>query len=204
MIEYKSFLEKYYPNVSEQKREDIARFITHVNEILGSDSIESALTDEEFLCRTFYLQKTNGISRPHYLKIKDYLLNLCDYYKVYTEIPTREEAMASQTTICYFKDLDALLDFIDDVGMSCLSHYNKRTDFANVKTVVCLGWYGLTAQEIAILPRSCTIKEGDSFWIIKPNGDQVKVPERIFTIISEFGSLTAYFAKRQKSISQSG
>lgn len=192
MMDYKLFLTQYYPEANEQKVGDVSRFFTHLNLILGDRAIKNALADKAFLCRTFYLQETSGISKPHYLKIRDYLLNLLDYYKVKADVPSREDVIASQTTICYFKDLDALLDFIDYVGELRLSNYNKQVDLANIKTVAALGWYGLTTQEITILPRFCVGRNENNFWLAKPDGTRLEISERVFNIITTLRSLDEY------------
>lgn len=192
MMDYKLFLTTYYPNANDQRVDDVARFFSYVESILDSKPIEEALIDKGFLCKAFYLQETSGISKPHYLKIKDYLTNLFDYYKVKSEVPSREDVIASQTTICYFKDLDNLLDFIDYVGEIRLSNYNKRVDLANIKTVAALGWYGLTTQEITILPRFCVGRNDTEFWLAKPDGTRVAISERVFNIISTLRSLDEY------------
>lgn len=192
MLDCKLFLEKYYPNANEQKANDIARFIAYVKSILGTTPVEEALKDYKFLCKTFYLQKTGGIVYSHYLKIKDYLLNLFEYYGVESTVPSREDVIAAQTTVCYFKDLDDLLDFIDYVGELKLDNYNKRIDLANIKTVAVLGWYGLTTQEIATLPNACIGTADGSFWVYKPDGSRIEISEHAYSIISILRSLDEY------------
>ena len=74
---------------------------------------------------------------------------LFDFVGIEATVPTREEVLASQDTICYFRGINELLEFIDKVGNSALANYNPTTDLVRVKSVCVLGWLGFTPDEIA-------------------------------------------------------
>lgn len=153
MIDNNDFTGKYYPSANAARQDDIARFLDNLNELIGATPLAEALKDRKTLCRVFYLQKTGNISRPHYQKVKEYLLNLFDYVGVESEVPTREEVLASQDTICYFRSINSLLKFIDGVGEKRIDSYNPTTDLVRVKAVCVLGWIGLSPIEISNLKR---------------------------------------------------
>lgn len=150
MINYEDFAARYYPTANTARQNDIARFLDNLVEIIGETPLKDALKNTQVLCAAFYLQKAgNNISRPHYQKIKEYLINLFDFVGVDATVPTREEVLASQDTICYFRGINEMLEFIDKVGSSALANYNPTTDLVRVKAVCVLGWLGFTPDEIA-------------------------------------------------------
>lgn len=150
MIDYQDFAARYYPSANTARQNDITRFLDNLAEIIGETPLADALKNTQVLCAAFYLQKAgNNISRPHYQKIKEYLINLLDFVGVDATVPTREEVLASQDTICYFRGINELLEFVDKVGNSALANYNPTTDLVRVKSVCVLGWLGFTPDEIA-------------------------------------------------------
>ena len=150
MIDYQDFAARYYPSANTARQNDITRFLDNLAEIIGETPLADALKNTQVLCAAFYLQKAgNNISRPHYQKIKEYLINLLDFVGVDATVPTREEVLASQDTICYFCGINELLEFVDKVGNSALANYNPTTDLVRVKSVCVLGWLGFTPDEIA-------------------------------------------------------
>lgn len=150
MINQSEFIERYYPVASSSREDDILRFLKKLDELIGEKNLNEALKNKKLLCSSFYLQKAgNSISRPHYQKIKEYLLNIFDFVGIVSTVPTREEVIASQDTISYFRGINELLSFIDDVGKDILPDYNPTTDLVRVKSVCVLGWLGLTPDEIA-------------------------------------------------------
>ena len=152
MINYQDFAAKYYPTANSARQNDIARFLDNLAEVIGETPLQDALKNTQVLCAAFYLQKAgNNISRPHYQKIKEYLINLFDFVGVEATVPTREEVLASQDTICYFRGINELLEFIDNVGASALANYNPTADLVRVKSVCVLGWLGFAPDEIADL-----------------------------------------------------
>lgn len=152
MINYQDFAARYYPTANSARQNDIARFLSNLTEIIGESPLEDALKNTQVLCAAFYLQKAgNNISRPHYQKIKEHLINLFDFVGVDATVPTREEVLASQETICYFRGINELLEFVDKVGSSALTNYNPTTDLVRVKAICVLGWLGFTPDEIANL-----------------------------------------------------
>ncbi|WP_303341532.1 hypothetical protein [uncultured Duncaniella sp.] len=150
MIDYQDFVARYYPSANNARQDDITRFLDNLVEIIGDTPLANALRNTQVLCSAFYLQKIgNNISRPHYQKIKEYLINLFDFVGVDATVPTREEVLASQETICYFRGINELLEFIDKVGSLALTNYNPTADLVRVKSICVLGWLGFTPDEIA-------------------------------------------------------
>lgn len=149
MIEVERFLGKYYPAANDARKDDVRRFLNNINQLAGATPLEIALINQEILCKAFYLQKVSSISRPHYQKIKEYLINLFDFLGVQSTVPSRAEVISSQDMICYFRGIDNLLSFIDKVGTTCLVDYNPTQDLIRVKAICVLGWLGFTPEEIA-------------------------------------------------------
>ncbi len=149
MIDFEKFTERFYPTANISRQDDIKRFLKHLEELTGDKQIESILTNEQQMCSLFFLQKTGNVSRPHYQKIKEYLLRICDFLGVKGTIPSRETVLASQQKICYFRSIDDLLSFIDDIGRDTLSTYDPTSDLVRVKSICILGWLGWSAAAIA-------------------------------------------------------
>ncbi len=150
MIDFKDFVERYYPSANIAQRNDIKRFLDNLLKIIGDTPLNEALKNTQVLHNSFYLQKVgNDISRPHYQKIKGYLNNLIDFLDINSTIPTREEVLTSQNTMSYFKGIDDLFDFIDKVGNSLLADYDPTKDLVRIKSICVLGWLGFSPDEIA-------------------------------------------------------
>lgn len=154
MINYDEFAGRFYPDANTARRDDIKRFLDNLCELIGDTPVSSALQDKHTLCKMFYLHKTGSISRSHYQKAKEYILNLFEYLGVQGTVPTREEVIEAQNTVCFFRDINALLDFIDGVGAQKIDGYNPTTDLIRVKAVCVLGWIGLSPLEISNLKRT--------------------------------------------------
>ena len=83
MINYEDFVARYYPTANTARQNDIERFLDNLTDIIGETPLKDALKNTQILCSAFYLQKAgNNISRPHYQKIKEYLINLFDFVGV--------------------------------------------------------------------------------------------------------------------------
>lgn len=153
MINYQDFAKRYYPSANNTRQNDVMRFIDNLNELIDNTPISEVLTNKQTLCQVFYLQKTGNISRPHYQKVKEYLLNIFEYVGIQSIVPTREEVIASQDVTCWFRNLNALLQFIDRIGEKKINLYNPTTDLIRVKALCVLGWIGLSIDEISNLKR---------------------------------------------------
>lgn len=152
MINQQEFVERYYPSANDSRKSDVIRFLDNLGELVGNTPIAEALKSKQLLCNAFYVQKAgNSISRPHYQKIKEYLLNVFEYVGVNSEVPSRDEVIASQESVCYFRGINELLSFIDAVGNEVLTDYNPTQDLVRVKAVCVLGWLGFTPEDIANL-----------------------------------------------------
>ncbi len=155
MIEYETFLAKYYPDANEARKDDVKRFIDNFLAIIGKTPFEEALTNRSLLCKSFFIQGACGVSRSHYQKIKGYLVCLFDMYGVNGAVPSREEVVDSQENISMFRSLDEMLGFIDKVGQAVLGdRYNPTTDLVIMKSICVLGWHGFSLSEIVDMKRS--------------------------------------------------
>ncbi len=196
MLDFDVFITRYYPTANESKVNDITRFLNNVVSLLGDKPLEESLKNKTFLCKTFFLQKVGGsVSRPHYQKIKDYILNLLDYCGVQADIPSREDVLASQEVITFVKDLDALLDFIDSVGADKLNGYHPIKDLPYIKSIVILGWYGFDAQEIAEMPKNILSASMNEYYIINPylpDKSRIEISARAYQIISYLENCSGY------------
>ena len=195
-MNFDDFIVKYYNNSTSVKKQDIKRFLQYVTEVVGERDIATALSDSNFLCRFFFLQKSNSISRSHYQKIKEYLCNLLDYYNVNTHIPSRVDVINSQEMTCYFKDLTSILNFVDYVGSSVLPDYDKHCDLTILKSIVVLGWYGFSSKEIIEMPKG-NLEYGEPCKVFKlsyPVDGQsyVEISTEAFLILSELEALEEY------------
>lgn len=191
MIDSKVFIEKYYPNANAQRENDVERFLSYMDALLKEDDPMIRLLDKAFLCRAFFLQSTNSISRQHYQKIKEYLLNLFDWFGISNTVPTREEVIDSQQTSCYFRDLDSILILIDEIGSTLLNGYNPNADLATVKAIVVLGWNGLSPKEIASLKKIELVSDGNRY-LLERNGETISIEDNAYTAIKALRYLDSY------------
>lgn len=191
MLDCNAFIAKYYPNATETQAMDITRFVNRFEEVTGEKTPQETLTDTTTLCRLFYLQRLSSITRTHYQKIKEYLLNLFDWFDIKGEIPSREDVIKSGEFICFFKDLDSALTFIDKVGDNKLTDYNPNADLVTIKTIFILGWYGLSLAEIAGLKKSAVNEKIDNGYIVLENRT-VAIDKRYFENVIALKHLDSY------------
>ena len=187
MVDYNLFLSKYYPTKEKQQKDDIIRFLKYVDKLAEEAPLSELLQSDTFLCRTFFIRKSNAVSRPHYQKIKGYLINLFDFIGVDSTVPSREEVLTSQQVISLFPDLNAVLDLVDYVGNLKLQDYNPSIDLVHLKSTFILAWYGMSAAEIASLPKKNlrTLPEG-IYRIYFPDAETEKyvdIPKQYFDIL---------------------
>lgn len=191
MLECDAFLRSYYPSAVDFQSKDVSRFINRVNEVIDGDNYEG-LKDKATVCKLFYLQRLSSITRTHYQKIKEYLINLYDWLDVAGVIPSHEEVIKAGEYICFFRDLDSALKFIDNVGSLKLKNYNPLEDLVTIKTIYILGWYGLSLSDVAGLKKDDVQrkKNGDGY-IEVPNG-KIEIQKEYFDIIEAQKRLISY------------
>lgn len=192
MINYEEFLAKYYSTANTAKQEDIKRFLEHLTEIASGKTAKDVLADKKLLCKAFFLHSTGNVSRPHYQKIKEYLLNLFDFYGIDGDIPTREEVISSQSTVTYFRSIEKLLSFIDSVGHSKSYEYNPTRDLTRVKGVCILGWLGFTPKEISDFVKTDLRTCGIDKFIVSRNGNEYEISGEPFAALYFLSGLEEY------------
>lgn len=196
MVNYKAFVDKYYPAASEPAQKNIARFLNNLTELLAATKVpEQAITDKTLLCKAFFLQDSNGVSRAHYQKIKGYLLNLFDFLGVQGTVPSREEVIASQADAGYFRGIEEIMEFIDSVGVAVRGeNYNPTRDLVIVKSICVLGWMGFTTDEIAKMRKSALRPLGMDGYQIMHGVDVYEVSGAAFAALYYLSDLTEYKA----------
>ena len=191
-----TFIAKYYPAAGDAKICDLKRWLAHVEKLIEAENTEpqKALANQDFLCKTFYISKTSGVSRPSYQKIKEFLLSLLDFYGVKTTIPARETVLASQEVTSFFPALAAVIALIDNAGEKKLDNYDPHIDLLHIKSIVVLGWYGLSLEEAASLKKNQIVKTGSGeskkhYISLK---DNIEISETAFNILKRFSSTDEY------------
>ena len=192
MLDFDAFIGKYYPNANAQKTDDVERFLSHVTELADTSPLAEKLLDRDFLCNTFYLQKLNSITRTHYQKIKEYLLNLFDWFGVEGVIPSQEEVISSAQIYTYFRDLENAMQFIDHVGELVLTNYTPTQDLIIVKSIFILGWYGLSLKDIIALKRFWFKKNEDGCGVISIDDKQITVDKESAKVLTCLQYLHSY------------
>lgn len=172
MINFEEFVQQYYPNTDNNKQNDLKRFILNVEGLAKNSNIKESLKDSRFVCKTFFMQKGCCISRPHYQKIKKYLTDLSKYLGVDFEIPSRDDVLASQEMLTYFGSIDDVLDFINEMGIKNVPDFDKRIDLVYLKSLVVLGWRGLTANQIVNIKKTDCFLNNNQGYI---KGDEFEV-----------------------------
>ncbi len=192
MLDFDAFVDKYYPTANEQKVNDVRRFLAHASELAGDSDLKDKLSDDNFLCGTFYLQKLNAITRTHYQKIKEYLLNLFDWYKIDGKVPSHATVIGFTQVYTYFRDLDSALLFIDKVGEARLENYNPRQDLVTVKSIFILGWYGLSLKEISSLKKNDVAKTENGTGVIRVGNKKIRVDSRSIDVLMNLKYIESY------------
>lgn len=191
-LDFDAFIGKYYPNANEQRLNDIRRFLTHISELSAGSSLADKLADHDFLCNAFYMQRLNSITRTHYQKIKEYLLNLFDWYKIKAEVPTQEEVIEFTQVYAYFRSLESALRFVDHVGELRLANYNPTQDLVIVKSIFILGWYGLSLKEIVALKKADVSKGKDGNGVVRVVDSYVTLDSSSFDVLMNLKYLDNY------------
>ena len=194
MIDCIEFTNKYYPSASSVRKNDIERFLNNLSELIGNTPIEKALQDKQLLCRSFYLQKACDVSRPHYQKIKEYLVNLFHYLGVDGTVPTRAEVMKSQNLVGYFRSINSLLKFIDEVGKLRLLNYDPTRDLVRVKAICVLGWIGFSLEDIFNLKKTDLIPIDNVGFKIRKGKEEYDIFGEPFAVLFYLQSLESYHA----------
>ena len=192
MINYEEFIERYYSSANEARKKDVQRFVDNLNNLIGDTSLSEALRDKRLLCKSFYLQSTGAISRPHYQKMKEYLLNIFDFTGVDSAVPSREEVMKSQNHVAYFRSIDDLLKSIDEVGKRLLPDYNPSADLVRVKGICVLGWMGFSLTEITKLKKDDLIPIDNIGFKITNGRDNYEVYGEPFSVLFYLKSLDSF------------
>lgn len=191
MFEHEKFLKKYYSSATEPKQEDVKRFLAHLENISGGITPE-IFTDKKMLCKAFFLQATGSISRGHYQKIKEYLLNLLDFCNTTEKIPTRTEVISSREVATYFESIEQLLSFIDQVGEIIDPRYNPIKDLVRLKGICVLGWLGFTTKEIADFKVVDLQQKGFNAFTLKHESDELEISGKSFAVLYHLINLTDY------------
>lgn len=191
MLDCNLFIERYYPNANESKISDLKRFINHFEKIIGKKTPQEILSDVETVCRLFYLQDAGAIGRTHYQKIKDYVINLFDWFGVQGEVPSREKVLKSSESTCFFQNLKVALNFIDEVGKRKIVDYSPYTDLVTIKTIFVLGWYGLSRTEIVNLKKS-DVSEKNGKGYITLSDRTIEIDKTYFESIISLKYLDGY------------
>lgn len=191
MLNCDAFIEKYYPNAVEARERDIYRFFNRLHEVIDDEAFEIKLKDKAVVCKLFYLQRLSSITRTHYQKIKDYLVNLFDWLNVDGVIPSHGEVIRAGEYICFFRDLDSAMSFIDQVGESRLKNYDPLSDLVTIKTIFILGWYGLSLAEIAGLKKTALFQSGEDCRI-NLSDRSVEIDRKYYKYIEALRDLREY------------
>jgi hypothetical protein len=192
MLDFDAFVSKYYPNANEQRTNDVKRFLTHVTNLLGDSLLVDKLADRNFLCDAFYMQRLNSITRTHYQKIKEYLVNLFDWCGVQGEVPSRENVIEFTHVYAYFRSLESAMQFIDHVGELILADYNPTQDLVVVKAIFILGWYGLSLKEIVALRRACVTECRNGYGIVSIGDEQISIDAESAKVLMYLKYLDCY------------
>lgn len=191
-LDFDAFVGKYYPNAGEQRLSDVRRFLAHVSELAADSDLPDKFADRDFLCNAFYMQRLSSITRTHYQKIKEYLLNLFDWYNVKIEVPTQEEVIEFTQVYAYFRNLESALRFIDNVGELRLVNYNSSQDLVIVKSIFILGWYGLSLKEIVSLKKVDISKGTNGYGIVCVGDKRIIVDTISIDVLMNLKYLDSY------------
>jgi hypothetical protein len=172
---------------TESDKVDFKRWLERIQPALEKRDVKEALTDNDFLCQMFYLQKGSGVSRQSYQKIKKHVQTLLDFFSVDFAVPNREAVLNAQEVTCFYKDLKSLIAFVDSVGESKLHNYKPFSDLLNIKAIVVLGWHGLSLSEAASLEKTAISKNGELYF-----AGRVKVDEQSYNILKNLSSSDDY------------
>lgn len=194
MINYKDFANRYYQAANENRLKDIERFINSVNDISKNISLEKVLLNKELICKVFYIQDKNSISRTQYQKTKEYLLNLSEFVGLRCMIPTRSDVLDSCERINYFGSLKKLLNFVDYIGHIVMPAYNETKDLIRVKAICILGWFGVSLNEISELKKIDLKPIGTIGFKILYGQKEINLFEELFEVFVNLMNLTTYTA----------
>ena len=184
-MEIEKILSKFYG--SEAKRVAYARWLEIVEEKLKQDgrTIEAAVQDEAFVISLFTAKDrdTAKVSSPQYFLIKSYLLALYEACAVKGVVPARLEINRGAVADAYFVDLQAIIAFIDKVGNYYLLNYSKEKDLLTAKSIVILGWHGISYSQMPSLKKTDLIATENNRYYIRLKESQIEISKQEYEIL---------------------
>lgn len=186
MIDKCEFLEKYYIGKNSCIVKSAENFIDKLNSITQGKDIARELTEKETMVQAFFFDKETNISRAFYQRIKKHIINLGEYLGVDIAIPTIQDVMNANNTQHYFKNLDSVISFVDEVIGYELPEYNPTADSFYLKSLIILAWFGLSTEEMLKLKKSDVALGGKQCKINthKPVHKYINIPSNLSPILS--------------------
>ena len=172
---YAGWLNKFFPRLESQSKEEVA----------------SILLDEKALIKMFSSQERGGVSKSLYYYVQAHILALAEFCGLKREslnIPSRDTVLSALSVVTMYKDLDALMEFVDTVSRE---RHGKGKNPLNVKEVVILGWRGLSLEEAADLKKQEVVSDGEHCYV--SSARRVKITQKEYNILKARASAQSEF-----------
>lgn len=183
-MDIEKFITTYYSGSNETKIAAVRNWIAQVEKYANHKSISECMRSKEFILTCFYASKTTTVSRAQYHRIKEILLNICDFlYIDEAIIPSREEVIEASFMCGFFKSLQAALSFIDEIGGDLIEDYSVNDGLIRLKSIAILAWIGFTSNEVVELMCSDIVQTNDGFFI-RRGEKNIPISKDMYEILS--------------------
>lgn len=183
-----NFTTQYFNSLSDNDKKDITNWLLAAQEIVGGELSKEKLQDKEIIAKLF-LGKANMLSRRKYYFVKRIIISLFDYFEIKdTDVPTLDALLESVSAKKYFKNLQELLDIIDDACRASMKDYNPLLAASSLKCLCTLGWYGFSYQEMSELLGS-DIKKSDDLYYIQKGTESIQITQNDWLLLTSFDTL---------------
>jgi len=194
-VDIDAIIRKNFGSTSPAEQSKFRKWTSRLEELAGSDSLEDALRKKAFVCKAFYLLNAGtGASLRLYHYIRQYLAFVYEHFGLPAQsfLPSREEVLASQKKTIYFKDLNDVLQFVDNIGNARLSPYDPNQDLLPVKSIIILGWNGFLVQDMIAVKRKDIQKTEDDYYIEHESLGRKTISEQEYRILKSFALADEY------------
>ena len=163
------------------------------------ETLNGVFDDQGFLCKQkvckLFYGKGNGLSKAQFYRKKKFVVELykwfCEEGKVSQEFVDyvsglKQEDVISETELntYYFKDLNAMLSFIKEVGL--FYGLNEENDLLVVRTIAVLTWYSVDVTEMVEIRKKDLNSDNRSILVRGVNKRTVIMSDNAFGVVKKF------------------
>ena len=193
-MNYEPFYERCR-SLSENDRKWAEQFCKTLDDVFDGSEYQSTQK-----VRALFYGKGNGLSKAQFYRKKKFIVEL--YQWLYEEgiVPQRfveyvaglklENVVSdAELDTYYFKDVDAMLNFISEVGR--FYGFKEDDDLLIIKSISLLTWYSVDISEMIRIRKTDLNEENHSVYVCGTDKRTVTVKENAFGILRKLAAANA-------------